>query len=84
MTEALRTQILLAVKEIGPCTCREIANHMGLRSSSLGQQIRFMGEAGLIVKVGLTSSNAAIWAERCDRASELMHKFITSPSGVPL
>jgi hypothetical protein len=43
-----------------------------------------MGEAGQIVKVGLTSSNAAIWAERCDRAAELLHSFITKPAGVPL
>lgn len=84
MTEALRTQILQAVKEIGPCTCRQIANHMGLKSSSLGQQLRFMGEAGLITKVGMEDGKNAIWDEHQDRAAQLLHSFITKPAGVPL
>ncbi|WP_417216505.1 ArsR family transcriptional regulator [Alcanivorax sp.] len=84
MSEALHAKILQAVREIGPCTCSQLATHMGIKSPMLGQPLRIMGQAGQITKVGLTSSNAAIWDERCDRAAELMHNFITRPAGAEL
>lgn len=84
MSEALRAQILQTVREIGPCTCLQVANHMGLESSSLGQQMRLMGEAGQIAKVGMVAGKAALWAEHHDRAAALLHSFITKPAGVPL
>ncbi|MAC14241.1 MAG: hypothetical protein CL539_06120 [Alcanivorax sp.] len=84
MSQSLEQRIIEAVRVLGPSPCAVIAAHIDETPRAIGQRLRFMGEAGQIVKVGLTSSNAAIWAERCDRVSELMHKFITSPSGVPL
>lgn len=84
MSEALRAQILQVIREIGPCTCKQVANHMGLESSSLGQQLRFMGESGLIVKVGMEDGKSAIWSQHHDRAAELLHSFITQPAGAPL
>lgn len=84
MSEALRAQILQTVREIGPCTCLQVANHMGMKSSSIGQHLRFMGEAGAITKVGMVENRLALWAEHHDRAAELLHSFITKPAGVPL
>lgn len=84
MGESLEQQIVEAVRVLGPSPCTAISAHIGVEPRAISQRLRFMGEAGQIVKVGLTSSNAAIWAERCDRAAELLHSFITKPAGVPL
>ena len=84
MSEALRAQLLQTIREIGPCTCKQLASHTGLKSSSLGQQLRLMGDAGLIAKVGMVSGKDVLWAEHHDRAAELLHSFITKPAGVPL